>query len=47
MQERCFACVIEPEEEQFGVLVGQTEVGEDFPDCAVLVGWVGVWVLKA
>jgi hypothetical protein len=34
VQECCFACVVEAEEEEFGVLVGQTEVGEDLPDCS-------------
>lgn len=33
VQEGSFARVVEPEEEQFGVLVCETEVREDFPDC--------------
>lgn len=33
VQQCCFTCIIEAEEEKFGVFVGQTEVGEDLPDC--------------
>ena len=33
MQQRGLAGIVETEEEELGVLVGEPEVGEDIPDC--------------
>ena len=32
-----FAGVVEAEEEEFGVLVGQTQLGQHIPDCGRLI----------